>query len=123
MFSLVLVLVCIFGAAIGQILLKSGMRQIGEISSLRQLFNFNTLFSIFTNLYILAGLFCYVVSMVLWLGVLSRANVSFVYPLASLGYVVTAIAAIFFLKETIVPFQWLGILLVVGGCILILRSG
>ena len=123
MFALILVLVCIFCAAGGQTALKSGMNQVGEIGSLGQLFNLGTLFHIFTNPRVLAGISLYVISLVLWLGALSTLNVSFMYPLLSLSYVITAIIAFVFLKESITLLHWAGISLVVGGCFLIMRTG
>ena len=123
MFAMILVLVCIFCAAAGQTALKSGMNQVGEIGSLRQLFNLDTLVHIFTNPRVLAGIFLYVISLFLWLGALSTLNVSFMYPLLSLSYVITAIIAFVFLKESITLLHWAGISLVVGGCLLIMRTG
>jgi len=123
MFALTLVLICVFGVAMGQIAMKSGMSQVGEIGSAGQLFNLTTLFHIFTNPRVLAGIFCYAISAILWLGALSTLNVSLIYPLMSLAYVITAVVAFIFLKENITLLHWLGIFLVVGGCFLIARSG
>ena len=123
MFALILVAFCILGAATGQILMKSGMNQIGEIKSIGQLFNIDTLIRIFTNPRIIAGLLCYGVSLILWLGAMSTLNASFIYPLLSLAYVLTAIFALIFLKESINMFHWIGITCVVIGCFLILRAG
>lgn len=123
MFALILVLICIFGAAMGQIAMKSGMSQVGEISSVSQLFNAGTLSSIFTNPRVLAGIFCYAVSAILWLGALSTLDVSLMYPLLSLAYVITAIVAFIFLKENITLLRWMGILMMVIGCFFIVRTG
>ena len=122
MFALILVFICVIGASIGQIAMKQGMNQVGEIGGIRQLLNFRTLLEIFTNKYVLCGLVCYGAISILWLGALSTLNVSFMYPLLSLAYVVTAVVALVFLKESITLWQWAGILLVVGGCLLITRT-
>jgi drug/metabolite transporter (DMT)-like permease len=123
MFALSLVLICIFFAAGGQIVMKSGMSQVGEIGSLGQLLNLGTLSRIFINPRILIGLFCYGVSAILWLGALSTLNVSFMYPLLSLSYIITAIVASIFLREEMTLLRWVGIFVVVGGCFLITRTG
>lgn len=123
MFALTLVFICILCAAGGQTAMKSGMSQVGEIGSMRQLFSLDTLFHIFTNRRVLAGIFLYVISLFLWLGALSSLNVSFMYPLLSLAYVITAIIAFIFLKESITLLRWVGIVLVMGGCLLIMRTG
>lgn len=122
-FALTLVLICIFAGAMGQIAMKSGMSQVGEIGSVGQLFNLGTLFHIFTNPRVLTGLFLYAIAAILWLGAMSTLNISFMYPLMSLAYVVTAIVAFIFLKENITLLRWAGIFLVVGGCFLITRTG
>ena len=122
MFAITLLAICIFGAALGQISLKSGIGQIGEISSIGQLFNAGTLLRMFTNVRILAGLLCYGIAAILWLGAMSTLNVSFMYPLLSLSYVITALVALIFLRENITPLHWVGIFLVVGGCLVIVTA-
>ncbi len=121
MFALALVILVVLGTAIGQIVMKSGMSQVGAINSAGQLFNFPTLFHIFTNPRVLLGVLLYVISLVLWLGALSTMNVSQVYPLMSLSYVITAVFAFVFLKEGMTIFNWVGIFMVLGGCFLITR--
>jgi len=122
MFALGLVIICIIFGAIGQISMKTGMAQIGEINDFRGFINLNTIFHILTNVYVLLGLLLYAVSAFLWLGALSTLDVSFMYPLLSLAYVITAILAFVVLKENITLIRWVGIALVVAGCFLIVRT-
>ena len=122
MFALSLVAICIVFGAVGQILMKSGMSQIGSISGLSKLISLSTIFSIFTNVYVIGGLCLYAISAFLWLGALSTLNVSFMYPLLSIGYILTAVLGLIFLKEDITLIRWGGILLVVSGCFMILKS-
>lgn len=70
----------------------------------------------------MGGLFLYMFSAFLWLGALSTLDVSFMYPLLSLAYVITAIGAFIFLGETITMMRWMGIGLVIAGCFLVTRS-
>ena len=121
-FASILVSICILFSATGQIMMKFGMGQVGEITTVRQLFNFGTVFGMFTNPYVVAGILCYASVMVLWLSAMSTLNISHMYPLASLVYVITAIAALIFLKEDISLLRWAGIFLVMGGCFLVARS-
>ncbi|MFC2002707.1 EamA family transporter [Chloroflexota bacterium] len=118
---LMLVLVYTFLASAGQIAMKNGMNQVGEIASMGQLFQLGTLFHIFTSPYVLIGLSLYAIAQVPWLAALSRFDVSLMHPLASLAYVVTAIVAFVFLKEDITLWRWAGIFLVMGGLFLIAR--
>ena len=122
MFALSLVAVCIVSGAVGQVLLKTGMSQIGPIGSLGKLIRFGTLSSMFTNVYVIGGLLLYAAAGVFWLGALSNLNISFAYPLLSLAYVVAAVLGLVFLKEDITLLRWGGIVLVVAGCFLVVRS-
>lgn len=121
-FALILVSICIVFTVVGQILMKYGMRQVGEITTMQQLFNFNTILSMVTNLYIVGGVLCFGLMVILWLGAMSTLDISFMYPLASLVYVLTAIIALVFLHEDINLIRWAGIFLIVGGCFLVGNS-
>jgi len=122
MFAIGLVLVCVVFGATGQIAMKAGMRQVQQINSFSDLLDPNTLIDIFSNFYIMGGLSLYMVAAFLWLGALSTLDVSSMYPLLSLAYVVTAVFAVVFLGEVVTLSRWAGIALVVIGCALIVRS-
>lgn len=123
-FALILVLICVgLLTPTVQIIMKSGMSHVGEISSVRQLVNPSTLFRLFINPYVLTGLFLSGIALVLWLSAMTTLNISLMYPLSSLSYVIVAIAALIFLKEDITLIRWGGIFMVVGGCFLISRTG
>lgn len=118
-FFLILVTVGLNAAA--QLLLKQGMETIGEFA-----FNISNVWPItvkvLLNAYVMGGLFIYLVSVVTWLMVLSRAEVSLAYPVTSLGYVITAIAAAFLLHEQISIMRILGIVVIMTGVYLVTRS-
>ena len=46
---------------------------------------------------------------------MSQGDVSFEWPLTSLGFVLTTMAARFVLHETVSPLRWLGVFLIVLG--------
>ena len=93
-----LVLLSVILNALGQLLFKAGLNQIGAFSfSPASLFHFG--FKVATNISIMTGLLIYVISTIVWFLVLSRAEVSFAYPLASLGYIFNSVAAYYFLNE------------------------
>lgn len=108
--------------AFAQLALKQGMRVIGPFS-----FSVENIFPILAkvgiNPFILAGLTCYVLSVLVWLMVLSRVEVSFAYPLLSVGYVVTAFAGYLFFDENMGIIRWLGVLIICLGVWLITRTG
>ena len=72
--------------------------------------------------HILAGLACYVVSVVLWVVALSRVPVSIAYPMLSIGYVVNAVAARYLLGEAVTPMRLAGIAIIVLGVFVVARS-
>jgi multidrug transporter EmrE-like cation transporter len=72
--------------------------------------------------HILAGLACYVISVVVWVVALSRVPVSIAYPMLSIGYVVNAIAAWALLGETVTTMRMAGIAVIVVGVFMVARS-
>lgn len=122
MFALVLVLVCVFMGAFGQIFMKIGMEKIGPIGNISRLWQRDFFLHILTTPQVVLGLGLYAVSAFLWLAALSSLNVSFAYPLLSLAYVVVAIVSFFMLKEPLSTLRWVGIIMTVIGSFLITRS-
>lgn len=108
--------------ALAQLFLKQGMMKIGHFA-----FMWSNLvpvaISVAANLYVILGLSCYVVSVIVWLLVLSRVEVSFAYPFLSVGYVVAAIAGYMVFHEHVSLARIMGIVLICTGVILISRSG
>ena len=72
--------------------------------------------------HILAGLACYVVSVVVWVVGLSKIPVSIAYPMLSVGYVVNAIAAYYLLGEAVTPMRFAGIGIIIVGVFIVARS-
>ena len=72
------------------------MLQVGEMNMLRMAYNIGLLAS---NIWFWIAMFCYVVSFILWMSVLSKAQVSFVYPFLSIGYVLSAVAGYLFVRR------------------------
>lgn len=108
--------------ATAQIALKQGMRSIGRFGF--RLGNIMPIgLAVATNPFVLAGLACYVVSVVVWLLVLSRVDVTYAYPLLSIGYIVTALAGRAFFAEHVGLTRWSGILVICVGVWLITRTG
>jgi multidrug transporter EmrE-like cation transporter len=110
----------IFNAA-AQIFLKIGMGRIGHFHLSPENF-WPVALQIATSIPVLGGLFCYVFSLAVWLIVLSRVEVSFAYPLVSIGYVVTALAAYFWLGEQVGPMRLAGIIVIMLGVFMVSRT-
>jgi uncharacterized membrane protein len=76
----------------------------------------------FLNPYVFFGFASFGLSSIFWLVVLSRIELSLVYPMVSIAYVLVAIASWLFFKENVTLVRWLGILVIVMGVFLISRS-
>ncbi len=117
-----LIVLSIILNVIGQILFKAGMNQIGHFDFSLQ----NSLpiaWKFITNACLMAGLVVYLVSTIVWFLVLSRTDVSFAYPLLSIGYIVNSIAAYYVLHEqAFSPLRLIGTLIITFGVILICQS-
>lgn len=118
-FSLVMLGVLLNATA--QLLLKAGTNRVGEFA-----FAWDNVLPIglklATNVPILGGLACYVVSVVVWILALSRVPVSVAYPMLSVGYVVNALAAWMLFGESITAQKMVGIGFIVVGVFLVARS-
>jgi len=116
-----LILLGVFLNAFAQIALKQGMRTIGHFAfSLENILPVGT--RVMLNPFIFAGLLCYVISVVIWLLALSRVEVSYAYPLLSVGYIVAAFAGQTLFNEALTPVRWAGILVICFGVFLVTRS-
>ncbi|MGE0115772.1 MAG: 4-amino-4-deoxy-L-arabinose transferase [Steroidobacteraceae bacterium] len=107
--------------ACAQLLLKAGTNAIGHIE-----FSGNGLWTVTPKLifepHILAGLACYAISVVVWIGALSRTPVSIAYPMLSIGYIVNAVAAWYLFAEALTPTRIAGIAVIIVGVVLITRT-
>jgi multidrug transporter EmrE-like cation transporter len=118
-FSLLMLGVLLNAAA--QLLIKAGMTRIGEFDF--QLSNVLPIgLQIAGNLPILLGLSAYVVSVLVWMMVLSRVDVSLAYPMVSLGYVINAIAAFYLFAEPLSALRIGGIFIILMGVFMVARS-
>ncbi|MFN0161775.1 MAG: SMR family transporter [Burkholderiales bacterium] len=107
--------------AIAQLCLKAGTNAVGHFEFAAA----NVIpvgFKIATQPYIVAGLACYVASLVVWILGLSRVPVSVAYPLLSLGYVINALAAWWMFGEDLGAQKLAGIGLIIVGVVLVARS-
>jgi multidrug transporter EmrE-like cation transporter len=118
-FTLVMAGVLLNAAA--QLLLKAGTNRVGEFA-----FAFDNLVPVGGRLasspFILGGLACYVVSVVVWILALSRVPVSVAYPMLSVGYIVNAVAAWMLFGESLTAQKLVGIGFIIVGVFLVARS-
>jgi len=113
-----LIFLAILMNAAAQLLLKAGMNRIGEFALSWSNFT-PIMLKVAFSPFIIFGLFIYVFSVTIWLLVLSRVDASIAYPMTSLGYIVTAIAAYFILNEQLSMTQIVGIGVIIIGVYLV----
>lgn len=83
--------------------------------------SFRSLFYVLVNKHILEGFLLYGLGAILWLGVLSKWEVSKAYPLVGLGFVFTAILG-YLLGEQVTIYRVIGVMLICFGVFLIART-
>jgi drug/metabolite transporter (DMT)-like permease len=105
----------------GQYLMKSGMNAVGVIAAVPHTLG-GSILRIATNPHVVGGLLCYVASTALWLVVLSRTNLSWAYPIISLGYVLTVLVSCFALGEHVSMQRWLGVVIICVGIFFVATS-
>lgn len=119
--SIIYILISVVFGAVGQILLKKGMGSMGPITLTLQGLP-GTIWRIGTNLYVIGGLLIYVSGTVFWLAALSRVDLSYAYPFASLSYVIMLAASWLLFHEDITLLRVVGTVVVAIGVLIISRS-
>jgi drug/metabolite transporter (DMT)-like permease len=115
------ILISVVASIIGQLLLKVGMNKIGSITLNASQF-LSTSWKMATNPYVFIGLVIYLAGTVFWLAALSRVDLSYAYPFASLSYVVMLVASWMMFDEKITLGRLLGTLVIGIGVFLISRN-
>jgi drug/metabolite transporter (DMT)-like permease len=107
---LVLAGVALFASA-GDSLLSRGMKDIGGIS----LHNLSALISAVLDPWIILGILFLIAFFAAYMAALSWADLTYVLPATSIGYVILALIAKFILHEQVTLLRWVGILLISAG--------
>ena len=103
----------------GLILLKKGMVAKYAYGSLNRI---GAWLGLFTNIYVLLGVFFFVVSLILWMFILIKIDLSLAYPTVSSSYVILAIASHYLFNEEINIYRWLGIGIIIIGIFVMYRK-
>ena len=121
MINLVMIVSSVLLNAAAQLFLKKGMMLIGGIEA-----EVNAIIAMIpkvaVNFYIWGGFACYAVSILLWLVVLSKVEVSYAYPFLSIGYIVAALVGYYFFGESMSIYKVGGIAVICAGIALLYHS-
>ena len=99
----------------GVVLLKKGMSRIGDVEKISVPEVVRILKAGVTSPQILLGVFFEALFFACLLILMSKSDISFLWPLTGLSFVFATIAAWKFLGEQISPVRWLGVALIVIG--------
>lgn len=120
--ALLILVLALTAAGVGNLALSKGMQEIGP-------FAFESLAGTFTyfvvavqNTWVLVGILCEITYFVLWLGVLSMADVSWAVPMNAIEYIFVALFAGFWLGEQVPLSRWIGIGLISIGVVFMMHS-
>ena len=98
-------------AAAGDSMLSHGMKQTGNIS----LNHLQSVVLAILNPSVAIGILLLLAFFATYMTALSWADLTYVLPATSLGYVLLALVARFVLHEHVSPLRWLGIAFITGG--------
>lgn len=117
--NIILILVSVLLNCTAQLCIRKGMLLVGETGMSNVITNLGVMV---TNIWLWGAMICYALSILLWMAVLSKVEVSFAYPFLSIGYVVAAVVGYYFFGESLSVIRIVGIVIICIGVYLISRS-
>jgi len=100
----------------GQVLMKFGLTKAGDFCWSWQYFH-----KLLVNWQFFSCGICYGIASVLWMYIIKNFPFSIAYPMVSLSYVFGMFAAIIFFHEQVPIERWIGVFLILAGCVLIAK--
>lgn len=121
MINIIFIVSSVLLNAAAQLFLKKGMSVIGDVSV-----SMDGIISMLPKVclepYIWGGFGCYGVSILLWLVVLSKVEVSYAYPFLSIGYIAAAFVGYYYFGESMSMYKVCGIGVICMGIVLLYHS-
>jgi drug/metabolite transporter (DMT)-like permease len=117
-----ILLVALVLEAVGVVYLSKGLRQVGEVQTVSVAEISRVIKKGLGNANIILGVFFEALFFVGLLILMSRADVSFIWPLTALGFVITTLAAKYVLHEQVSSLRWAGVVFIMMGAGLITWS-
>lgn len=110
-------------AVLAQTLLKLGMKKIGVITEIKMSNLGPLILKMISNFYVPIGIFLYAMGSFLWLVLLSRLELSFLYPFGSLEYFFIFLVSYIIFKEKIKIGRIIGVIFIILGIFVISKFG
>jgi drug/metabolite transporter (DMT)-like permease len=121
--TVLVMLVAVTAGTIGDILLASGMKELGDLSAMNLKGILTVAIQALRSPKLVFGTFMLAIFFFLWLAVLSWEDLSVALPMQALNYILVAFLSQYFLHEAVSPMRWAGTVLVAFGVVLITKSG
>ena len=118
---LILLIGLVFEAA-GVVFLKKGITQVGEVKAVSVTEIARVVKAGATSPSVLAGVFFEALFFVCLLVLMAESDISFLWPLTALSFVMTTLAALVFLGEKVSSVRWAGVVCIMIGAALISYS-
>ncbi len=118
--NLLLIVFTVIVNTTGQFVIKTGVNKIGHISLRENLFG--TIFKALTSWIIISGFCLYFISAIIWIIILSRAELSWAFPILSLSYVITVLVSPILLNESFSAQRLIGTVVICLGVYLVSRT-
>jgi drug/metabolite transporter (DMT)-like permease len=119
---LLILLIGLVFEATGVVLLKKGITQVGEVKRISTAEIIRVIKSGITSPIVLLGIFFEALFFGCLLILMSKSDISFLWPLTALSFVMTTLAALIFLNEKVSAVRWAGVLFIMIGAALISYS-
>ncbi len=119
---IIILLIALVFEAVGVVWLSLGLKQIGPVQSVSGAEIARVVGRAITNRDFLLGVLFETIFFVLLLTLLKNWDVSLVWPLTSLGFVITTLAAKYLRHEEVTGLRWSGVLLIMMGAALVAWS-
>lgn len=119
MANLAVLLLSVALGACGQFLFRVGMKGYGVVNTGGV---FKNLLGIVLTPAIFCGFLLFGLSSIIWLSVISKNQLSYAYPMVSVGYMITFLLSYFVLHESFGLFRIIGGALIILGVLFIAKS-
>ena len=119
---IIILLAALVLEAIGVVFLSHGLKQAGELAERTLPEMLRLAGRCVTNAHFLAGVLMELIFFLALLYLLKNADVSLVWPLTSLGFVLTTLAAKYIRHEDVSAVRWSGVFLIMAGAALVAYS-
>ncbi|GIV97981.1 MAG: hypothetical protein KatS3mg057_2638 [Herpetosiphonaceae bacterium] len=118
MVRLLLVVATSLLIVLGELLMKQGMQRVGTLR-----LDVGQLVQAISEWRVSLGLLLVLSGLLTWLGVISRWQLSYAYPLLSFNYILVVLLSWWFLGETLTMGKVVGTIIIMIGIMIVMRGG